>query len=111
MTGEFFRNLPNASQDEQFETLCKAAGFRIERIVSGGQSSPEGFWYDQDWDEWVIVLQGSATLRLQDPEETVHLKEGDWLFLPAHKRHRVESTSQEPPTIWLAVHGDRISSR
>jgi cupin 2 domain-containing protein len=110
MNGAFFRNLPDASRDERFETLCQAAGFRIERIVSNGQSSPEGFWYDQDWDEWVMVLRGTATLRLRDPDETLRLAEGDWALLPAHRKHRVESTSQEPPTVWLAVHGHRITS-
>jgi len=106
MNGEIFKNLPDASKAEQLETLCKSAGFRVERIVSAGQCSPEGFWYDQNWDEWVVMLRGGATLQLQDPEQTLYLATGDWIFLPAHRKHRVESCSKEPPAIWLAVHGN-----
>lgn len=108
MNGEIFKNLPDAVESEQLETLCRARGFRVERIVSSGQGSPEGFWYDQDWDEWVMMLRGGATLQLLDPEETVYVAPGDWIFLPAHRKHRVESTSREPAAIWLAVHGDKL---
>jgi cupin 2 domain-containing protein len=107
MNGELFQNLPDASDSEQIETLCRTAGFSVERIVSSGQASPEGFWYDQAWDEWVVMLRGGATLQLQDPEETRYLAPGDWIFLPAHRKHRVESTSREPAAIWLAVYGNQ----
>jgi cupin 2 domain-containing protein len=85
--------------------VCRSESFRIERIVSAGQFSPPGFWFDQAWDEWVLVVQGRAQVRLQNPEETVHLSAGDWLIIEAHRKHRVEATSRQPVTIWLAVHG------
>jgi cupin 2 domain-containing protein len=103
--GSVFRDLPDAARSERFEELCRTGSFRIERITSGGQSSPPGFYYDQAWDEWILVLQGWATVQLQDPEETIHLSSGDWLLITAHRRHRVQATSQTSPTIWLAVHG------
>ena len=99
-----FRDLPDAARSERFEELCRTGSFRIERITSAGQCSAPGFHYDQPWDEWVLVLQGRATIKLEDPEETVHLSRGDWLMITAHRRHRVEATSEAPPTIWLAVH-------
>lgn len=78
-------------------------GVRIERIVSTGQASPPGFWYDQVENEWVVVLQGQAELAW-DNGHVVTLKKGDWVFIPAHNRHRVNWTSAEPPCIWLAVY-------
>lgn len=91
--------------EEFCELLLPDRGVRIERIVSAGQASPAGFWYDQERDEWVALLQGQARLswhdgRIQD------LQAGDWLFIPAHERHRIEWTSKTPPCIWLAIHGD-----
>ncbi|WP_232631010.1 cupin domain-containing protein [Methylobacterium sp. Leaf118] len=93
---------PPGAPDEQLETLAAAAGARLERIVSRGQASPPGFWYDQADDEWVAVLAGAATLRFADAAEPLHLGPGDHVLIPAHRRHRVERT--EDPTIWLAVH-------
>ncbi len=81
----------------------KGRGLRIERILSAGQTSPPGFWYDQQQDEWVALLQGRAGLSFDDGR-SVTLEKGDWLFLPAHTRHRLDWTSREPPCIWLAVH-------
>lgn len=102
--GSIFRNLPDAARSERFEELCRTGSFRIERITSAGQCSAPGFYYDQPWDEWVLVLQGRATIKLEGPEETVHLSRGDWFIITAHRRHRVDATSKAPPTIWLAVH-------
>ena len=80
---------------------------RIERIVSQGHASPEDFWYDQDQDEWVLVLKGAARLRFEG-EEPVEMEPGAHVNIPAHKRHRVEWTTPDEPTIWLAVHyGDQ----
>ena len=103
--GTLFRNLPNATEEERLEELCRSKSFRVERIVSGGQVSPAGFWFDQFDDEWVLVVQGEAEISLLDPDETIHLSSGDWLMIHAHRKHRVEATSREPVTIWLAVHG------
>lgn len=88
---------------EIVETLLERPGSRIERIVSTGQATPAGEWYDQPGDEWVALLAGRATLRFAD-DELVDLGPGDWLLIPAHTRHRVEATSAEPPCVWLAVH-------
>ena len=99
---------PSPDGPERFEDLLKGSGaFRVERIVSGGQATPDGEWYDQDWDEWVAVLEGSARLRAADGGE-VDLRRGDTLFLPRHVRHRVVSTSA--PCVWLAVHGDALEA-
>src|SRR5271165_4878460 len=89
---------------EQFSTLVDAKGVRIERIVSSGQASPPGFWYDQDFAEWVLVLAGSAAVRFEGDAADRVLKPGDHLFIPARRRHRVEWTDAAAPTIWLAVH-------
>lgn len=88
---------------EFFETLFNAGNVKIERIVSRGHTTPDGEYYDQDWNEWVAVIKGTAVLKLIDPDEVVNLKEGDCFFLPAHRKHRVEYTDISG-TIWLAFH-------
>ena len=98
-----FANLPVQLPGELCTTLLDAANVRIERIVSHGYASPEGFWYDQDQHEWVVVLKGEARLRFQDDEQPVAMKPGDFMNIPAHKRHRVEWTTPDVPTVWLAV--------
>ena len=92
-------NIPQSSQNELFDTLLQTPNTRIEKITSFGQASPESFWYDQDENEWVAILEGEAVLRLND--ETITLHKGEHLNIPAHTRHRVEYTAN--PTIWLAV--------
>ena len=96
-------DLPLHLPHELVQTLFTAALVRIERIVSHGHASPEGIWFDQDRHEWVVVLKGAARLRLEG-EEPVDMKPGDFIDIPAHKRHRVEWTTPDEPTIWLAVH-------
>ncbi|HAP31879.1 MAG TPA: cupin [Firmicutes bacterium] len=95
-------------QAELHETLLQQEGYGllIERIISTGQASPPGFWYDQAQNEWVLLLQGSAVLEW-DNGRSMTLQHGDWLFIPAHARHRVAWTSKEPPCIWLAIHFER----
>ena len=78
--------------------------YAVERIVSTGQASPPGFWYDQDWAEWVLVVAGHAGLLIDGEAAPRVLGPGSYLHLPAHCRHRVEWTSAEVPTVWLAVH-------
>ena len=104
--GALQTNLPDASNSEIIETISEMHGnkVRIERIVSEGQSTPPGFWYDQPWDEWVIIMKGGAELEFDSPATKETLREGDWILIPAHRRHRVRSTL--PATLWLAVHGD-----
>ncbi len=90
-------------KEECFEPLIQHPAARIERIVSCGQITPPGQWYDQDEDEWVVLLQGHAQLAYEDGTKT-ELGPGDYVFLPAHCKHRVVATSQQPPCIWLAIH-------
>jgi cupin 2 domain-containing protein len=97
-------DLPDASAAEITEALVKRPGLRIERITSYGQASPPGFWYDQPFAEWVVVLSGSAGLKIEGEGEVRVLRKGDYLHIPAHRRHRVEWTETGAPTIWLAVH-------
>ncbi len=94
----------NLPADELFEAIIPDNGILIERIVSRGHSSPPNFWYQQDRDEWVVLLQGEAGILWEQGEQT-HLDKGDWILIPAGKKHRVEYTSSAPPCIWLAVHG------
>ncbi|MEW6514806.1 MAG: cupin [Pseudomonadota bacterium] len=101
--GNLFSGLPASADQEHCEALLMRAGLRIERIVSTGQASPEGFWYDQPEDEWVVLLSGAASLRFESEVEARDLKLGDWLHIPAHARHRVEWTDAAQPSIWLAV--------
>jgi cupin 2 domain-containing protein len=98
-----FADLPADAAEEQLTDLLARPGLRIERIVSTGQASPPGFWYDQAHDEWVILLRGGAGLAI-DGEAEMRLVPGDYVFLPAHKRHRVTWTDVSAPTVWLAVH-------
>lgn len=100
-----FAGLPETpAAAELFETLLSQPGLRIERIVSTGQASPPGFWYDQADAEWVALLQGAARLRFADEAEERRLEAGDCLFVAAHRRHRVEWTDPAQTTLWLAVH-------
>ncbi|HEY9841179.1 MAG TPA: cupin domain-containing protein [Candidatus Obscuribacterales bacterium] len=91
---------------EIFETLLERGplnGLQLERIVSAGQVTAAGQWYDQAWEEWVLLLQGEAELEYDDGRRLA-LRTGDSLLIPAHQRHRVAQTSQDPPCIWLALH-------
>ena len=98
-----FADLPDFPVPEEISTvLYNNDKVKIERIVSTGQASPPGFWYDQPQQEWVILLSGSAVIRFKDPENLISLQKGDFLAIPAHQLHRVESTSQEGNTLWLA---------
>lgn len=92
------------SQLEKFEQIVSGKNIQIERIVSTGQTTPSGQWYDQELDEWVILLQGESELSYTDYTR-IKIKAGDYLLIPAHTKHRVEYTSIEPACIWLAVHG------
>ena len=99
-----------ATDEEYFETLLERKGVKLERILSRGHVTPEGEWYDQLQDEWVMVVRGAAKLRLAGERELVNLQAGDYILLPAHCRHRVEWTSPDEETVWLALHLDTESS-
>ena len=96
--------LPKPSGQEIFETLATLPGARIERIISHGQSTPDGQWYDQAWDEWVLVLSGRAELQIETEASPRVLATGDYLLLPAGCRHRVAWTDPDQATVWLAIH-------
>jgi len=98
-----FANLPIDLSTEATESLLESATLRIERIVSQGQSSANGDWYDQEEHEWVVILQGKAQLRFEDDNQLLDLEPGDYLNIPAHRRHRVEWTATDQVTVWLAV--------
>lgn len=104
MLKNIFADLPSDTSCEAFDDLLNVPGLRIERIVSHGHASPPDFWYEQDKDEWVIVLQGCATLQIEGRDTLVSLEQGDHYWIPAGLRHRVNSTASDQPTIWLAVH-------
>jgi len=97
-----FADFPSHLPDELVTSLLEATNIRIERVVSNGHASPPGFWYDQEQHEWVVVMKGAARLTFED--ETVEMKPGDFVNIPAHKKHRVELTTPDEPTIWLALH-------
>lgn len=104
LTGNLLADLPSPSAEEKVTALLSEAKLRIERIVSTGQASPPGFWYDQDRPEWVLVVAGAAVLRFEDESEPRRLAVGDYLLIPAHCRHRVDWTDPAVATVWLAVH-------
>jgi len=100
----FLDGIPANLPEEMMTDVLRADGFRIERIVSRGHRSPAGFWYDQDTDEWVIVLQGKAAVLFDGDRRPVELGPGSYVNIPAGVRHRVEWTDPEQDTVWLAVH-------
>lgn len=103
-SGDLFAGVATHAGDEEITALGGSNAVRIERIVSTGQASPPGFWYDQDWTEWVFLISGSAALRIEGEEAPRILRQGGYVEIPAHVRHRVDWTDEAEPTIWLAVH-------
>jgi cupin 2 domain-containing protein len=99
-----FSNIPDSVPEEVFEILVKTNHLKLERIVSAGQATPAGEWYDQETNEWVILLSGSAGLLFEGETELCVLYPGDYVHIPAHRRHRVEWTDAKHKTVWLAVH-------
>ena len=96
-----FAQIAEAGEEEQFDLLFKSPNCRIDRIVSSGHSSPKGFWYDQENDEFILLIQGEATLELE--YRIVTLKTGDYLHIPKKCTHRLDSTSLDPVCVWLCV--------
>ena len=103
-TSNLFSGIPNGVREEIFETLLKTDTFTLERIVSSGQATPPGQWYDQETHEWVILLKGHAGLVFEGEMEVCTLQPGDHVRIPAHRRHRVEWTEAGQATVWLALH-------
>lgn len=103
MRNNIFTEIPKQLSQELFDTLLATPQLRVERVVSAGHTTPLDEWYDQDWDEWVILLQGNARLRFAN-EAIVELHAGDYYLIPAHKRHQVAYTDPGQQCIWLALH-------
>jgi cupin 2 domain-containing protein len=91
-------------KEEKSDALLDTRHFRLERIISSGQRTPPGEWYDQDTNEWVILLGGNAGLLFEGETKVVVLRPGDYVHIPSHRRHRVEWTDPEQKTVWLALH-------
>jgi cupin 2 domain-containing protein len=102
-TGNLFSEIPETIPEEIFETLLQSDFCKLERIISLGQSTPPGEWYDQAWGEWVVLLKGQAGL-LFEGKEVMELNPGDYAWIAAHLRHRVEWTSPVEPTVWLVLY-------
>lgn len=98
-----FQDIPNELPVELVENLVSSKDIRIERIVSKGHRSPPNFWYDQSENEWVLLIKGEAKLHFEADNEIVHLTAGMHVNIPAHQKHRVEWTTEDEETIWLAV--------
>lgn len=98
-----FDLIPDVISQEIFTNLIRTDSVNIQRIVSKGQASPESGWYDQDDNEWVIVLQGAAKISFESGE-IIDLEVGSYLNIPAHTKHKVLSTAHDTETVWLAVH-------
>jgi cupin 2 domain-containing protein len=102
--GNFFKDVPLGLSTELFETLLQNDNVRIERIISKGHMTPPGEWYDQDRDEWVLLLRGVARLSFDGDCAPLEMVAGDYVFIPAHCKHRVDWTDPQQESIWLAVH-------
>lgn len=103
-SGNLFDRLPGDLAEESFAELVAGQGFRLERIVSQGQATPAGQWFDQDSAEWVMLLAGSAALLFEGEPAPRVMRSGDYVLIPAHCRHRVEWTLPAENTVWLALH-------
>ncbi|PRX30011.1 cupin 2 domain-containing protein [Paraburkholderia sp. BL18I3N2] len=103
-SGNLFDHDASAGVDEQVHTLVEQGGVNIERIVSMGHASPPGFWYDSLRAEWVVLLSGAAALEFEGEAEAHQMKAGDHVLIDAHCRHRVAWTSEQEPSVWLAVY-------
>jgi cupin 2 domain-containing protein len=102
--GNLYANVPFELPAEVVEALLATDALRIERIISLGHASPDGFSYDQEAHEWVLLIRGAARLLFEGDAAPVELRPGDYLDIPAHRRHRVEWTDPTTPTIWVAIH-------
>jgi cupin 2 domain-containing protein len=103
MSNNIFSGIPENIPEEIIETIISSEKMSIERIISKGHRSSEGFWYNQEKNEWVILLKGAARIRIENQDESVNMKPGDHIHIPAHCRHRIEWTDPDRTTIWIAV--------
>jgi cupin 2 domain-containing protein len=103
-SGNMFSGIPRHMDDEVFDTILASDRCEIKRIISKGNQSPPDYWYDQERNEWVMVLKGAAKLKFKNGNTIVAMMPGDYVMIPAHCQHRVEWTDPDGETIWLAVH-------
>ena len=102
MKKNIFTNIPADIPEEIFETIIESDSIKVEKIISRGQKSPGNFWYDQDKNEWLIIIKGEARLQFEN-NQIIDLVKGDYINIPAHQKHRVEWTKPDIETIWLAI--------
>ena len=93
-----------AGEHEVFEILFQFRDVKVERIVTHKPYEKPGEWYNQEKDEWVLLLQGEAVIEFEDKKK-LQLIKGDYIFIPAHKIHRVRSSGTKEKCVWLAIHG------
>ena len=98
-----FSDIPESFHDELFEDIISTENFRIKRIISSRHTTPKDKWYDQDKNEWIMVLKGNAELLFEEGNQIIKMKEGDYINIPAHLKHRVEKTDDKQETVWLTV--------
>jgi cupin 2 domain-containing protein len=104
VSGNLLADLPTSLPEELVQVLLTSPGLRAERIVSVGHASPEGFWYDQPEHEWVLLVAGAARLQFEGDPAAVEMRPGSYVNIPAGRRHRVDWTDPDRPTVWLAIH-------
>jgi len=93
-------NIPFTSKNEIFNTIISNDNIKIERIISYGQTTPKDYWYNQEEDEFVLILKGDAKIQYDDG--SIHiLNTNDSLYIQSHQKHKVTYTAN--PTIWLAI--------
>lgn len=97
-TDNLFTDSDPPPTGERFDVLLRHRNLVVERIVSSATITPQT--YVQTQDEWVLLVQGDAEMRVSG--QPVSLKPGDHLFLPAGTPHSVERTADG--TMWLALH-------
>lgn len=98
-----FENITDALDEEVIELIHESDNVRIERIFSLGNVESHQTWFDQETDEWVILLSGEAQVEFEG-EEIITLIKGDYIFIPAHKKHRIIESSKVEQNLWLAIH-------
>jgi len=98
-----FINIIKNKDEEIFENIISKDCIKVERIISHGQTSPKEGWYDQNSDEWVMILKGEAILSFENSTD-IKLEKGDYINIPAHTRHKVSWTLPDEDTIWLAIY-------
>lgn len=92
-----FEKLPPL-ENEIFEILHKQKDIEITHIVSSSKIPNKE--YDQEEDEFVLLLEGEARLSIEGKEKL--LKKGDYIFLPAHTKHKILHVKNN--THWLAIY-------